>query len=55
MTERLSDSYLSLDQEMITAALGKALGHDILPRAFADRGIERAVRPVIGIERFSTS
>lgn len=36
-TERVSDSYLSLDQGMIMAALGNALGDDILRRAFADR------------------
>lgn len=55
MTKHVSDSYLSLDQGMIMAALGNALGHDVLRRAFADRAVERAVRPVIGIERFSTS
>jgi len=55
MTKRVSDSYLSLDQGMIMAALGNALGDDVLRRAFADRAVERALRPVIGIERFSTS
>jgi hypothetical protein len=55
MTKRVSDSYLSLDQGMIMAALGNVLGHDVLRRAFADRLVERAVRPVIGIEQFSTS
>jgi hypothetical protein len=54
MTKRVSDSYLSLDQGMIMAALGNALGGDVLRRAFADRAVERALRPVIGIERFST-
>lgn len=54
-TGRVSDSHLSLDQGMIMAALGNALGHDVLRRAFADRGIERGLRPVIGVERFSTS
>jgi hypothetical protein len=51
-TKRVSDSYLSLDQGMIMAALGNALGDDILRRAFADRSLERALRPVIGIEQF---
>ena len=37
------------------AALGNALGDDVLRRAFADRSMERALRPVIGIERFSTA
>jgi hypothetical protein len=51
----VSGSYLSLDQGMIMAALGNALGDDVLRRAFADRELERALRTVIGIERFSTS
>ena len=54
-TKRVSGSYLSLDQGMIMAALGNALGDDVLRRAFAGRDYERALRPVIGIERFSTS
>jgi hypothetical protein len=51
----VSEAYLSLDQGMIMAALGNALGDDVLRRAFADRELERGLRPVIGIERFSTS
>ena len=35
-TGRVSGSYLSLDQGMIMASLGNALGHDVLRRAFAD-------------------
>jgi hypothetical protein len=54
-TKRVSDSYLSLDQGMIMAALGNALGDDILRRAFADRELKRNVQPVIGIERFNTA
>jgi hypothetical protein len=54
-TGLVSDSYLSLDQGMIMAALGNALGEDVLRRAFSDRELERALRPVIGVERFSTS
>ena len=34
------------------AALGNALGDDVLRRAFADRELEDALRPVIGAERF---
>jgi hypothetical protein len=52
-TGAVSGAYLSLDQGMIMAALGNALGHDVLRRAFADRDLERAVRPVIGVEQFS--
>ena len=48
----VSGSYLSLDQGMIMAALGNALGHDVLRRAFSS-GMERTLRPVIGIEEFS--
>jgi Putative glucoamylase/Protein of unknown function (DUF3131) len=54
-TGHVSEAYLSLDQGMIMAALGNALGDDVLRRAFADRGVERAVRPVIGVERFAAS
>jgi hypothetical protein len=51
----VSRSYLSLDQGMIMAALGNALGHDVLRRAFATSGFERALRPVIGVEEFGSS
>jgi hypothetical protein len=54
-THETSSSYLSLDQGMIMAALGNALGHDVLRRAFADRELERGLRPVIGVEEFNTS
>ncbi|MDQ5834494.1 MAG: cellobiose phosphorylase, partial [Actinomycetota bacterium] len=52
-TKRVSDFYLSLDQGMIMAALGNALGDDVLRKAFADPALERTVRPVIGVERFN--
>ena len=52
-TGRVSNDYLSLDQGMIMAALGNALTDDSLRRAFADRSLERALRPVIGVERFN--
>ena len=51
----MSDSYLSLDQGMIMAAIGNALGHDVLRRAFATHDVERELRPVIGVEEFSAS
>jgi hypothetical protein len=50
-----SSSYLSLDQGMIMAALGNALGRDVLRRAFATPDFERALRPVIGVEEFNSS
>ena len=40
-TRHVSDSYLSLDQGMIMAALGNALGGDVLRRAFADARLEQ--------------
>jgi hypothetical protein len=54
-TGRVSSSYLSLDQGMIMAALGNALGGDVLRKAFATPDVERALRPVIGVEEFASS
>ena len=44
--------YLSLDQAMVMGALGNVLGKDVLRRAFSTKRVERALRPVIGIEKF---
>jgi Ca2+-binding RTX toxin-like protein len=54
-TGTVSNHYLSLDQGMVMAALGNALGRDVLRKAFAGRDMERALRPVIGIEEFGAS
>jgi hypothetical protein len=54
-TGRVSNSYLSLDQGMIMAAIGNALDRDVLRRAFATQEYERELRPVIGVEEFSAS
>jgi hypothetical protein len=54
-TGHVSGAYLSLDQGMIMAALGNALGRDVLRNAFAGREEARALKPVIGIEQFSTA
>jgi hypothetical protein len=51
-TGRVAPEYLSLDQGMIMAALGNALTHDGLRRAFAGPDLQRRVRPVIGMETF---
>ena len=51
----VSDHYLSLDQGMVMAAIGNALERDVLREAFADRDMERSLRPVIGIEEFGAS
>ncbi|MET0414949.1 MAG: DUF3131 domain-containing protein [Actinoplanes sp.] len=44
--------YLSLDQAMVMGALGNVLGKGVLRRAFSTRAVEKALRPVIGIEEF---
>jgi hypothetical protein len=50
-----SPAYLSLDQGMIMAALGNALGDDVLRKAFVTPDFRRAVRPVLGVEEFNVS
>jgi hypothetical protein len=52
-TGAVSPYYLSLDQGIIMAAIGNALGHDMLRRAFATPEFEQALRPVISIEEFN--
>jgi hypothetical protein len=54
-TGKAEPAYLSLDQGMIMAALGNALGHDVLRNAFATRDVERAVRPAVAVEEFNVS
>jgi Putative glucoamylase/Protein of unknown function (DUF3131)/RTX calcium-binding nonapeptide repeat (4 copies) len=49
-----SPAYLSLDQGMIMAALGNALGDDLLRRAFATDDLRHAIRPVLAVEEFGT-
>jgi Putative glucoamylase/Protein of unknown function (DUF3131)/RTX calcium-binding nonapeptide repeat (4 copies) len=49
----VSDSYLSLDQGMIMAALANALGDDVLREAFATQEMKRALRPVMAVEEFN--
>ncbi len=48
-----SDGYLSLDQGMIMAALGNALGDDVIRDSFATAGFRSRIRPVIGVEEFN--
>jgi len=52
-TGTVSDSYLSLDQGIIMAAIGNALGDDMLQRAFATPQFQAALQPVISIEQFN--
>ena len=49
-----SPARLSLDQGMIMAALGNALGGDVLRDAFSGGSFASAVRPVLGVEEFNT-
>ncbi len=51
----VSDSYLSLDQGIIMASIGNALGKDMLRRAFADRQLRQALQPVISLEEFNAA
>ena len=44
--------YLSLDQAMVMGALGNVLGKGLLRKAFSTPDVEKALRPVIGIEQF---
>jgi hypothetical protein len=37
---------------MIMGALGNVLGDNVIRRAFSTRSVERALRPVIGMEEF---
>jgi hypothetical protein len=54
-TGYVSPAYLSLDQGMIMAALGNALGGDMLRKAFSTEDFSRAIRPVLGVEEFNVS
>ena len=53
-TGQVSRAYLSLDQGIIMAAIGNALTHDSLRRAFVDARFEARIRPVISLETFNT-
>ena len=49
---QIARRYLALDQAMIMGSLGNLLCNDVIRRAFSNRAVERAIRPVIGIEQF---
>jgi hypothetical protein len=51
-TGHVSNSYLSLDQGIIMAAIGNAVRDDFLRTAFATPDFERVVRPIMSIEQF---
>jgi Putative glucoamylase/Protein of unknown function (DUF3131) len=52
-TGQVAKRYLSLDQGMIMAALGNALGGDVLRHAFAQGPMEQRVAPLMRMEEFS--
>ncbi|HST82368.1 MAG TPA: glucoamylase family protein [Kineosporiaceae bacterium] len=54
-TGQVTPTYLSLDQGMIMAALGNALGHDVLRQAFWAPDLERRLRPVLSVETFNSA
>jgi len=51
-TGAISDGYLSLDQGIIMAAIGNALGDDMLRDAFATADVRDVLKPLIGQETF---
>jgi hypothetical protein len=50
----VSDQVLALDQGMILASITNILVDDAMRHAFSDGDVERAVRPVIGPEEFTS-
>jgi hypothetical protein len=52
-TGAVSDSYLSLDQGIIMAAIGNALADDVLRDAFATKAVRKVLQPIIGMETFN--
>jgi hypothetical protein len=44
--------YLALDQAMIMGAAGNVLSDNVIRRAFSTPAVEKALRPVIGMEEF---
>lgn len=52
-TGQVSKRYLSLDQGMVMAALGNALGGDVLRHAFSQGPMEQRVAPLMRMEEFS--
>ena len=49
----VSNSYLSLDQGIIMAAIGNALANDVLRAAFTTKKVRNALQPVIRMETFN--
>jgi hypothetical protein len=51
-SKKIAKRYLSLDQAMVMGSLGNVMADNVLRRAFATPEVERALRPVIGMEQF---
>ncbi|SES27123.1 hypothetical protein SAMN05216199_2677 [Pedococcus cremeus] len=49
---QVAQRYLSLDQAMVMGAIGNVAADNVLRRAFSTGEVERALRPVIGMEEF---
>jgi len=49
----VSNSYLSIDQGIIMAAIGNALANDVLRTAFTTKKFRNALQPVIRMETFN--
>jgi len=49
----VSNSYLSLDQGIIMASIGNALGDDFLRDAFATKAFRNALQPLLAMETFN--
>jgi hypothetical protein len=54
-TKQVDDWYLSLDQSIIMGAIGNALGHDMLRKAFATHEVRTALKPLMQQEVFGAT
>jgi hypothetical protein len=52
-TGHVSGFYLALDQGIIMASIGNAIGGDILRDSFATKEFRKVLQPVIGLETFN--
>lgn len=49
-----AERYLSLDQAMVLGAIANHLGNDVIKHAFVDKRFERALHPLMAMERFGS-
>ncbi len=50
---KVAQRYLSLDQAMVMGSIGNVFGRQAVRRYFAVGDVERRVRPLLAMERFS--